>query len=60
MPTGYQIKEQDVLHYITLQVVYWVDVFTRKAYRDIIIENLIYCQENKGLEIIDKLWKTYS
>ena len=51
MPTGYQIKEQDKLHFVTLQVVEWVDIFTRQTYRDIIIENLGYCQKNKGLEI---------
>lgn len=36
MPTGFQIKEQHALHYLTLQVVYWVDIFTRKTYRDIV------------------------
>lgn len=51
MPTGYQIKEQDQLYFVTFQVVSWVDIFTRKIYRDIIIENLKFCQENKGLEI---------
>ena len=51
MPTGYQIKEQNALHYITLQVVYWIDIFTRKTYRDIVIESLRYCQKEKGLEV---------
>lgn len=51
MSTGYQIKEQDKLHFVTLQVVEWVDIFTRQKYRDIIITNLAYCQKNKGLEI---------
>jgi putative transposase len=51
MPTGYQIKEQDKLHFVTLQVVEWVDIFTSQKYRDIIINNLDYCQKNKGLEI---------
>ncbi len=51
MSTGYQIKEQDKLYYLTLQVVDWIDIFTRQKYRDIIIENLSYCQQNKGLEI---------
>lgn len=51
MPTGYQIKEQNALHYVTLQIVYWIDIFTRKTYRDIIIESLRYCQQEKGLEI---------
>jgi REP element-mobilizing transposase RayT len=51
MSTGYQIVEQDGLHYITFQIVKWVDVFTRKVYRDIVIDSLRFCQENKGLEI---------
>jgi REP element-mobilizing transposase RayT len=51
MSTGYQIKDQQALHYITIQVVDWIDVFTRKAYRDIIIDSLQFCQKNKGLQI---------
>ena len=51
MSTGYKIEDQSALHYVTLQVVYWIDVFTRARYKDIIIENLKYCQENKGLVI---------
>jgi hypothetical protein len=51
MSTGYQIKEQNALYYMTLQVVYWVDIFTRKTYRDLVIESLLYCQKEKGLEV---------
>ncbi len=51
MPTGYQIKDQTQAYYLTFQVVYWVDVFTRKTYRDIVIESLRYCQQHKALEI---------
>ncbi len=51
MSTGYQIREQDKLYYITTQVVYWIDVFTRQRYRDIVIDSLRYCQKEKGLDI---------
>lgn len=51
MPTGYQIKNQEALYYLTLQVVYWADIFTRQVYRNIVIESLSYCRQNKGLEI---------
>ena len=51
MPTGYQIKDQDAAHYLTFQVVFWIDIFTRKVYRDVIIDSLKYCQKEKGLEI---------
>jgi putative transposase len=51
MPSAYQIKEQDKVHYLTLQIVYWIDIFSRKQYKDIIIESFKYCQQHKGLEL---------
>lgn len=51
MSTGYQIKEQDELYYLTFQVVDWLDIFTRPVYRDIVIESLMYAQANKGLQV---------
>jgi len=51
MSTGYHIEQQDELHYMTFQIVEWVDIFTRKIYRDIVVDSLKYCQQNKGLEI---------
>ncbi len=51
MPDGYQIKDQQAVHFLTFQVVGWVDIFTRKIYRDIIIDSLNYCRENKNLKI---------
>jgi putative transposase len=52
MTTGYKISEQDKLYFVTLQVVEWVDVFTRESYRKIIIENLAYCQNTKDLKFM--------
>ena len=51
MPTAYQINNQGGSYYLTLQIVYWADVFTRKECRDIAIDSLGYCRKNKGLEI---------
>jgi REP element-mobilizing transposase RayT len=51
MSTGYKISEQDELHFATFQIVRWVDIFTRQAYRDIVIDSLRFCQQAKGLEI---------
>jgi REP element-mobilizing transposase RayT len=51
MSTGYKIADQKGVYFLTLSVVDWVDVFTRQIYRDIIIDNLRYCQKNKGLVI---------
>lgn len=46
----YKILDQQGLNYVTCTVVGWVDVFTRAAYRDIVIESLAYCRQAKGLQ----------
>jgi putative transposase len=51
MSTGYQIQDQSALHFLTFQIVHWADLFTRKIYRDIVVESFKYCKEHKGLEI---------
>lgn len=47
----YRITTPDELYFVTLTVVGWVDVFTRNEYKDILIKNLQYCQQNERLEI---------
>jgi putative transposase len=46
----YKITEGNV-YFVTLTVVDWIDVFTRKNHKLAIIESLKYCQQHKGLEI---------
>ena len=46
---GYIIRDQSKAHFITATVVDWVDVFSRKAYRNCIIESLDFCIKNKGM-----------
>lgn len=46
----YRINEGQA-HFITMTVVDWIDVFTRKNHKLAIIESLKYCQTHKGLEI---------
>ncbi|MES2862782.1 MAG: transposase [Bacteroidota bacterium] len=49
MKEGYVIREQEKAHFITTTVVDWIDVFSRKNYRDCIIECFDYCIKNKGM-----------
>jgi REP element-mobilizing transposase RayT len=49
MQGGYQIRDQSSPHFITATVVDWVDVFSRKSYRDSVIECLDFCIKNKGM-----------
>ena len=46
---GYKIRNQAAIHFITFAVVEWVDVFSRKEYRDIVLESIKHCQAEKGL-----------
>lgn len=49
MSQGYQIINQSSIHYLTFQVVDWVDIFTRQIYRDIVLDSFRYSQKEKGL-----------
>ena len=51
MSYAYRISDQEAAHFLTFQIVGWVDIFTRKIYRDIVIESLNYCQQQKGLKL---------
>ncbi|AWV98248.1 REP-associated tyrosine transposase [Arcticibacterium luteifluviistationis] len=51
MKEGYIIRDQGAIYFLTFTVVEWVDVFTRKDYKDIIINSLQFCQKEKGMNI---------
>lgn len=46
-----KVLDQYGLNHVTLTVCGWIDIFSRKTYKDLIIENLKYCQKHKGLHI---------
>ena len=45
----YRIQDQHGLNYVTCTVVGWIDIFSRKNYRDILLQSLTYCRKEKGL-----------
>ena len=49
MKEGYVIRDQSLPHFITATVVDWIDVFSRKNYRDLVIECFDFCIQNKGM-----------
>lgn len=49
MSTKYRILDDQVPHFLTLTVVEWIDLFSRKVYKDIFMESLGFCIKNKGL-----------
>ena len=38
-------------YFISYAIVYWLDVFIREEYKQIWIDSIKYCQQNKGLEV---------
>ncbi|MFN6946252.1 MAG: REP-associated tyrosine transposase [Cytophagaceae bacterium] len=51
MSSKYKFRNQERLYFISLTVVYWLDIFIRNEYRDVILDSLRFCQQKKGLEI---------
>ena len=51
MSNKYKFLDQDHLHFVTCTSVFWIDLFIRDEYRNILTESLKYCQQNKGLAI---------
>ncbi|TLG99002.1 transposase, partial [Bizionia argentinensis JUB59] len=49
MKEGYIIRDQEKIHFITATAVDWIDAFTRKIYKDVIIDCLSFCIKNKGM-----------
>ncbi|MBS1521997.1 MAG: transposase [Bacteroidetes bacterium] len=49
MPSKYKIYDSQEIYFITFAVVEWVDALSRPYYKDIIIDSLKHCQQNKGL-----------
>ena len=51
MSRKYKFHNPVGVYFVSFAVQAWVDVFTRNEYKNILIENLDYCQKHKGLEI---------
>lgn len=51
MAHSYVIHDHAERHYMTFQVIGWVDIFTRQRYRDIVLDSFNYCRVHKGLEL---------
>lgn len=46
----YSIRK-DKSYFLTMTIVEWIDLFTRKNHKELIVESLKYCMKNKGLHI---------
>ncbi len=51
MPFAYSFANPNGTYFVTFATVQWADAFTRKAYIDILLDSLRFCQTKKGLRI---------
>lgn len=51
MSLKYKAYNPDGIYFLTATVVEWADVFTRRAYCELVCESLSYCQREKGLQL---------
>lgn len=51
MSRKYKFHEKDGTYFISFATVFWIDVFTRLEYFDLIIQALDYCRKKKSMII---------
>jgi putative transposase len=51
MSTKYKFGNEVGIYFVSFAVVGWIDVFTRKVYRDVFLECLSFCRKEKGLNL---------
>jgi REP element-mobilizing transposase RayT len=51
MSNKYKFHDQDKLYFVSFSVVYWIDLFIRNEYKQVLLESWKHCRKHKGLEI---------
>ena len=51
MSSKFKVRDQDKLYFLTFTTCYWLDIFTRPVYKEVLVDSLRHCQESKGLEL---------
>lgn len=51
MSRNYKFYNPEGIYFVSFAVVEWIDVFSRSIYKDIIVNSLQFCQQEKGMEI---------
>lgn len=51
MSEKYKFHDPEGLYFVTCTVVHWIDLFTRRELKEVVVDSLKYCQSNKSLNI---------
>ncbi|VBB47972.1 transposase [uncultured Paludibacter sp.] len=51
MSRNYKFHNPVGVYFVSFAVVEWIDVFSKNEYKDILLDSLRYCRQEKGMEI---------
>ena len=51
MSNQYKATNPEGIYFLTFTIVDWIDIFTRYSYKEIVVDSLKYCQQNKGMRL---------
>jgi putative transposase len=51
MSRKYKFHDSSKLYFVSFAVVYWIDLFIRQEYKNIVLESWKFCINNKGMEL---------
>lgn len=51
MSRKHKFHNQEAAHFISFATVYWIDVFTRQIYFNVLEQSINYCRAEKGMEV---------
>lgn len=51
MSRKYKFHNESGAYFISFATVYWLDVFTRQVYFNVLEESIDYCKAEKGMEV---------
>jgi len=47
----YKFNDNIKMYFVSFTIVYWIDLFVKNEYREILPDRFKYCQRNKGLDV---------
>jgi REP element-mobilizing transposase RayT len=47
----YKFNDNDKLYFVTFAIVYWIDLFIREEYKNIVLDSWKYCIQHKGMQL---------
>ncbi|EWH09366.1 hypothetical protein KLA_17299, partial [Cellulophaga geojensis KL-A] len=60
MSRKYKFNNPTAAYFVSFATVYWIDVFTRQTYFNVLEESINYCRKEKGMVPKRRDWQQHS